>query len=155
MIRDCKLESHKSAFCHVVVHEDGVNLVSYETSVCQMYIDKASGRAFLYCSGNYSASTIKHIGWFTTEFTGHNLYYVIKQHLLKAQHHNMLVYHDKISGELMGYITIELTNAETANLESRIKWYKENGSYFHKYSKEPNYDFNQYGYRRMEPIILP
>ena len=155
MIRDCKLESHKSAFCHVVVHENGVNLVSYETSVCQMFIDNDSGRAFLYCKGNYSPTTIKHLNWFTTEFTGHNLYYAIKEQLILAKRYNELIYNDETTGMLVESAVVELTNPEIANLESRIKWYKENGSYFHKYAKEPNYDFNMYGYRRMNPIILP
>ena len=146
-VKDCKLDSHKSAFCHVVVHDAGVNLVSYETSVCQIILssDRTTGRVL--CNGNYSRSTIKHIGWFTSEFTGNNLYSEILSALKAAQKKNK-------NGACIEYISVPLSFAEIARCSHRINWYKEEGTRFYKYSKEPNYDLFYYGYSRFEATNL-
>lgn len=155
MIRDCKLESHKSAFCHVVIHEDGVNLVSYETSVCQVCIDREKNIGYVQCSGNYSMSTIKHIAWFTSEFCGRNMYQDIRVLLVEAQKHNAFVHNDKLRDDLIVAVRVPMGEHEIERCKKKIEWYYENGKRFNGYSKQPNYDFNMYGYRRMNPIILP
>ena len=155
MPKNCKLDSHKSAFCHVIVHEDGVNLVSYETSVCEICVSKDRKSGYILCSGNYSRSTIKHIGWFTQEFCGKNMYHEIRWELTEAVRHNKLVYNEEISGTLLYNAMVRLNQEQIDHCMKRINWYYENAKRFNGYSKEPNYDFNMYGYRRMNPIILP
>lgn len=60
-----KLSDHEYAQAHVEMHDDGtIDLVSYTTLVCRIYPD---GR--LECTGIYSRTTIKHIGWFMREYT--------------------------------------------------------------------------------------
>ena len=146
-VKDCKLESHKSAFCHVVAHDDGVNLVSYETSVCQIVLssDRTSGRVM--CNGNYSMTTIKHIGWFTREFTGNNLYSEIRSALKAAEKKNK-------SGACIEYISVPLSFAEVDRCAKRIKWYKEQGTRFYRYSKSPDYEKLLYGYTNFSATNL-
>ena len=60
-----KLSAHESAQAHVVLHDDGtIDLISYTTLVCRIFSD---GR--MECTGLYSRTTIKHIGWFMKEYT--------------------------------------------------------------------------------------
>lgn len=69
-----KLTDHEYAQAHVVMHDDGtIDLVSYTTLVCRIYPD---GR--LECTGIYSRTTIKHIGWFMREYTNGNYYHAKK-----------------------------------------------------------------------------
>lgn len=146
-VKDCKLEPHKSAFCHVVVHEDGVNLVSYETSVCQIILssDRTSGRVL--CNGNYSRSTIKHIGWFTREFTGNNLYGEIISALKAAKKKNK-------NGACIEFISVYLKREEIIRCSHRINWYKEEGERFYRYSKSPGYEKLFYGSSNFNPTNL-
>ena len=146
-VKDCKLHTHESAFCHVVVHNDGVNLVSYETSVCQVILDVSRDSGYILCNGNYSRSTIKHINWFTSVFVGENMYYAIKAELKKAQKENL-------NGACLKYIMIPLTAEQISHCDKMIRWYKENAKRFYKYSKEPNYDMLYYGYSRFEATNL-
>ena len=67
-----KLASHQYAKCCVSVYrEDGrvtsVSLVSYSTDVCGIYLDEVDGAWHLYCTGTYSQTTRKQIGWFARE----------------------------------------------------------------------------------------
>lgn len=72
---DCKsykLASHQSANCCLSVYrEDGnvrcVSLRSYSTDVCGIYFDEVDGAWHVYCTGTYSQTTRKQIGWFARE----------------------------------------------------------------------------------------
>ena len=71
---DCKsykLASHKYASCRVSVYrEDGrvtcVSLWSYSTDVCGIYLGE-DDEWHVYCTGTYSPTTRKQIGWFARE----------------------------------------------------------------------------------------
>ena len=67
-----KLDSHKYANCHVSVgwkdgRMTGVSLWSYSTDVCGFYLDEPDGAWHIYCTGTYSQTTRKQIGWFARE----------------------------------------------------------------------------------------
>ena len=67
-----KLASHQYAKCRVSVYrEDGrvtcVSLWSYSTDVCGIYLDEDDGAWHVYCTGTYSQTTRKQIGWFARE----------------------------------------------------------------------------------------
>lgn len=70
-----KINGHEHAQVRVYKYEDGtIVLRSYATDVCM--IDKDG---WLYCTGTYSRTTIKHIGWFMREY-GHGFgYYTAKR----------------------------------------------------------------------------
>ena len=70
--RSYKMDSHKYANCRISVYrEDGrvacVSLWSYSTDVCGIYLDDADGEWHVYCTGTYSPTTRKQIGWFSRE----------------------------------------------------------------------------------------
>lgn len=74
---------HKYASTHVRIYDDNtVKLVSYNTTVIVISPD-----GWLRCNGLYSATTIKHIGWFMRErgFT----YYLAKQMYLDRKEFNI------------------------------------------------------------------
>ena len=67
-----KLDSHKYANCQVsVVWKDGritgISLWSYSTDVCGIYLDEDDDEWHVYCTGTYSTTTRKQIGWFARE----------------------------------------------------------------------------------------
>lgn len=67
-----KMASHQYAKCRVFVYrEDGrvtaVSLRSYSTDVCGIYLDEDDGLWHIYCTGTYSQTTRKQIGWFSRE----------------------------------------------------------------------------------------
>ena len=70
--RSYKMDSHKYANCRISVYrEDGrvtcVSLWSYSTDVCGIYLDEDDGAWHVYCTGTYSQTTRKQIGWFSRE----------------------------------------------------------------------------------------
>ena len=70
--RSYKMDSHKYANCRISVYrEDGrvtsVSLQSYSTDVCGIYLDEPDGAWHVYCTGTYSQTTRKQIGWFARE----------------------------------------------------------------------------------------
>lgn len=70
--RSYKMDSHKYANCRIAVYrEDGrvtcVSLWSYSTDVCGIYLDETDGAWHVYCTGTYSPTTRKQIGWFARE----------------------------------------------------------------------------------------
>ena len=68
------LSGHEYAQAHVIIDENGVSLISYRTLVCTV-----DNEGWLTCTGTYSRTTIKHIGWFMRAY-GHGLnYYHAKQ----------------------------------------------------------------------------
>ena len=67
-----KLDSHQYAKCRVSVYRKegrvyGVSLLSYSTDVCGIYFDEIEGAWLVYCTGTYSQTTRKQIGWFARE----------------------------------------------------------------------------------------
>lgn len=70
--RSYKMDSHQYAKCRVSVYsEDGrmtcVLLRSYSTNVCGIYLDESDGAWHVFCTGTYSPTTRKQIGWFSRE----------------------------------------------------------------------------------------
>ena len=68
------LKNHSYAQAKVIIDNNGISLISYTTLVVNIDND-----GFLTCTGLYSRTTIKHIGWFMQEY-GHGLnYYDVKR----------------------------------------------------------------------------
>lgn len=70
--RSYKMDSHKYANCRISVYREGgrltgVSLWSYSTDVCGFYLDEDDGAWHVYCTGTYSQTTRKQIGWFSHE----------------------------------------------------------------------------------------
>ena len=59
--------------CGIVFDDNGINLVSYTTLVCNINND-----GFLTCTGTYSATTRKHIGAFLKEYAPNTSYQIAK-----------------------------------------------------------------------------
>ena len=58
-----KLYNHPYAQCHVVIHTPGnIDFYSYRTRVISIHGDKIE------CTGTYSQTTRKQIGWFLHEY---------------------------------------------------------------------------------------
>ena len=81
MKKQIKLTEHKSANCYVLISENGNNIqfISYSTVV--LNCDAISDRACEYvisCSGLYSMTTRKQIGWFLKEYFNNLSYYSVK-----------------------------------------------------------------------------
>lgn len=71
-----KLRDHASAQCHVDTFDNGdIRFISYNTMV--IYFRKSTG--FLYCTGTYSQTTRKQIGWFLREYFPDASYYTMKR----------------------------------------------------------------------------
>ena len=69
-----KLEKHKSAQCHVEIKDSGeIQFWSYATKVITIKENS------LHCTGLYSMTTRKQIGWFLSEYLPHINYYDIKR----------------------------------------------------------------------------
>ena len=70
--RSYKMDSHNNANCRISVYrEEGrvfcVSLFSYSTNVCGIYLNGVDGAWYVYCTGTYSQTTRKQIGWFSRE----------------------------------------------------------------------------------------
>lgn len=74
---------HNYAQAHVDFYDDGtVELVSYRTLIISI-----TPEGWLHCTGLYSMTTIKHIGWFMRE-RGMD-YYLAKQMYLDNKEYNI------------------------------------------------------------------
>lgn len=72
------LRNHPYAQCHVRLYEDGsVDFISYTTRVITIQI--INGKRFIECTGTYSMTTIKQIGWFLKEYAPDLCYYDMKR----------------------------------------------------------------------------
>lgn len=71
-----KFDDHKAASAWIYEDEKEVSLISYTTRVITM--KKGKDRE-VECTGTYSATTRKHIGWFVSEFMPDLSYYSIKE----------------------------------------------------------------------------
>lgn len=79
MLETRKLTNHKSAQCHVSIEDNGIiNFISYTTLVIQA-VPSDFGGYVLYCTGTYSQTTRKQIGWFLKEYFGDVSYYDMKR----------------------------------------------------------------------------
>lgn len=58
VVVDERLRDHSSAQCGIIRHGRLIQLVSYETVVCEIDND------WLHCYGTFSVTTAKQIGWF-------------------------------------------------------------------------------------------
>ena len=69
------LREHKYAQCYVIINENRIQLISYSTIVIDAEIVEIMGAKILqgYIAGLYSATTRKHIGYFSKEYC--NCYY--------------------------------------------------------------------------------
>lgn len=78
MLETRKLTNHKSAQCHISIEDNGtINFISYTTLVIQA-VPHISGQYVLFCTGTYSQTTRKQIGWFLKEYFGDVSYYDMK-----------------------------------------------------------------------------
>lgn len=79
MLERKKLEHHKQAKCYVVIENDGtINFISYATLVITA-VPQFNGKYELFCTGTYSQTTRKQIGWFLKEYFGDINYYHMKK----------------------------------------------------------------------------
>lgn len=71
-----KLRNHSSAQCRVFVEDNEVTFISYATEVIRiLYKD---GKRFIECTGTYSPTTRKQIGWFLKEYANDLCYHDMK-----------------------------------------------------------------------------
>ena len=61
-----KLNNHPFSKCHIEQNENRTCFVSYNTAV--IFIEYRNGERFIECSGTYSQTTRKQIGWFLKEY---------------------------------------------------------------------------------------
>lgn len=73
-----RLENHPGANCTVVEFDNGnVNFISYSTRVIS--IENAMSNRKIECTGTYSTTTRRQIGWFLREYASDLNYYDIKK----------------------------------------------------------------------------
>jgi len=72
-----RLENHRYAQCHVEVEDNRIVFVSYSTAV--IFITYRDGQRFVECTGTYSATTRKQIGYFLKEYAPDLCYYDMKR----------------------------------------------------------------------------
>lgn len=73
-----KLNNHPYAQCGVVNHEDGaISFISYATTVIRMTF--INGIRHMECTGTYSATTRKQIGYFLKEYAPDLCYHDMKR----------------------------------------------------------------------------
>lgn len=70
------LKNHPYAQCHVEINGDTIYFVSYSTAV--IFIVDRNGHRFVECTGTYSATTRKQIGYFLKEYAPDLCYYDMK-----------------------------------------------------------------------------
>ena len=68
------LSGHKYAQAHVIIDNNGISLISYRTLIINIDND-----GWLTCTGLYSRTTIKHIGWFMKTYGRGYCYYDVKR----------------------------------------------------------------------------
>lgn len=71
------LKDHKYCQCHVEIEENRIVFVSYTTAV--IFIIYRDGKRFIECTGTYSATTRKQIGYFCREYLPEYCYYDMKK----------------------------------------------------------------------------
>ena len=76
-----KFDDHKAASAWIYETENEISLISYSTRVITM---KKGKDIQVECTGTYSATTRKHIGWFVREFMPDLSYYDMKNIAFKG-----------------------------------------------------------------------
>lgn len=75
-----RLSNHKYSQCHVLVSPITIDFISYSTLVIHCEKDLDTENTWnIWCSGTYSPTTRKQIGWFLKEYFGDLSYYDMKQ----------------------------------------------------------------------------
>ena len=73
-----RLSNHKSAQCYVIEYDNGdYDFISYSTTVIKVRFK--DGKRFIECTGLYSMTTRRQIGWFCYEYLPGVTYYDIKE----------------------------------------------------------------------------
>lgn len=72
-----RLENHKSAQCYVVVNANRIDFISYTTRVITV-LYRGTDLEQVECTGTYSNTTRKQIGWFLKEYMPHLTYQDMK-----------------------------------------------------------------------------
>ena len=74
-----KLRNHTGANCRVNLHDNGdIDFISYSTRVISIKQDAKRNR-IIECTGTYSATTRKQIGYFLREYAPDLNYYDMKR----------------------------------------------------------------------------
>ena len=71
-----RLAGHEYAQAAVYENGNQIDLISYVTRV--ITVKHENGKRLIECTGLYSRTTIKHIGWFCREYLPDLTYYDIK-----------------------------------------------------------------------------
>lgn len=73
-----RLKNHRYAQCYTITYPNGdITFVSYRTPI--IYISHTSeGKRLIQCTGTYSQTTRKQIGWFLKEYLPEFSYYDMK-----------------------------------------------------------------------------
>lgn len=78
-----KLKDHKGSQCHVIIteneHVDSITFVSYSTIVIFADYYKDRNETIIRCTGTYSPTTRKQIGYFMKEYFHVLNYYDMKE----------------------------------------------------------------------------
>lgn len=78
-----KLKNHPHSQCHVEIDNDRIIFVSYSTAV--IFIIMRGGQRFIECTGTYSQTTRKQIGYFLKEYAPDLNYYNMKSIVGKGE----------------------------------------------------------------------
>lgn len=78
-----KLKNHKYAQCHIEFENNKVVFVSYSTAV--IFITRRNGKRYVECTGTYSQTTRKQIGYFLKEYLPQFSYYDMKNIVGKGE----------------------------------------------------------------------
>lgn len=104
MMYEKYLKNHEHASAYVRIYNDGtIELISYTTLVCRI-----SSEGLLTCTGTYSATTRKHIGWFMREYLNSN-YHVAKKCYIENLAYNIHegYFMSLETGEVLSYVAQE------------------------------------------------
>lgn len=71
-----KFDDHKAASAYIYENENEISLISYTTRVVTI---KKGKKRMVECTGTYSATTRKHIGWFCKEYLPDLCYHDMKR----------------------------------------------------------------------------
>lgn len=78
-----KLKNHKYSNCYVKFEDNKVVFVSYSTAV--IFVAHRNGKRYIECTGTYSATTRKQIGYFLKEYLPQFCYYDMKNIVGKGE----------------------------------------------------------------------
>lgn len=71
-----RLKNHQYAQCRVIIDGENIDFISYATRVISIRF--RDGQRMIECTGTYSATTRKQIGWFCREYLPTLGYYSMK-----------------------------------------------------------------------------